>query len=151
MSSPADEDFRAAYAAFDQSHAAQRDAMLAQLAVAPVATSAAHHRRLHPLVAAMAAVLVIGFGIAGFEAVRPTPAYGLDGLRERLQSLRSLYLKGAVFGRTKTQFGVATIRFPVERYYERPSRYFHVGYGFSSNGNDNLTHVTRTYSANDGK
>jgi hypothetical protein len=148
MNPPTDDDFRTAYAAFEQNHAVRRDAMLAQL---PIERTVRRRLPLRPLVAALAAVLVVGFGIAGFEAMRPAPAYALDGLRERLQSLRSLHLKGAVFERTKTQFGVATIRFPVERYYERPSRYFNVAYGFSSNGNDNLTHVTRTYSANDGK
>src|SRR5689334_7135377 len=149
MNSPSDEDFRAAYAPFEQHHAEQREAMLAGLTRVTPSRRAV---RLRPAVlAALEAEVVIGFGIVGLETARPTSAYGMDGIRERLQSLRSLHVKGVLFERTKTPFGVATIRFPVERYYERPSRYFSVAYGFSSNGNDNLTHVTKSYSANDGK
>jgi outer membrane lipoprotein-sorting protein len=146
MTIPIEEDFQSAYAVYDRNHATLRDDLLGRLSQRPAIS-----RRLRLLPAAAVAALIVGMGIAGFWTMRPAPAFGLDGLRERLQALRSLHLKGAVFQRTQTQFGVATIRFPVERYYERPSRYFGVGYGFSSNGNDNLVQVTRTYTVNDGR
>jgi hypothetical protein len=149
MNSPTDDDFRIAYSAFGRNHAVQREVMLGRMAERAPTKSRQFLRPV--LAAAIAALLISGLGIAGFEALRPTSAYGLDGLLERLQSLHSLHVKGTVFQRTKTPFGIATLRFPVERYYQRPSCYFSVGYGFSLNGNDDLRQVTKTYSANDGK
>lgn len=148
MNTPTEDKFRDAYTVYNRNHDKQREAMLAAL---PQAAPITRRISFRPAAAALAAALVIALGIACFVAIRPMPAYGLDGIRERLQSVRSLHLKGAMFARTKTKFGVATIRFPIERYYERPSRYFSVVYGFGSNGNDNLVEVTRAYSANDGQ
>jgi outer membrane lipoprotein-sorting protein len=146
MNTPTEDNFRDAYAVYERNHAEQREAMLAAL---PQSAPMKRRLRLRPALAALAAVLVIALGIAGFEAIRPTPAYGLDGLRERLQSLKSWHIKGYIFQRTKTQFGVATVRFPTERYYQRPSRSFHTAYGFSSQGNDDLVQVTRSYTVSD--
>ena len=148
MNDPTDEMFRSAYAVHERDHAAQREAMLGAL---PQEAPIARRLRLRIAVAAFAAVLLGGLGIAGFVALRPSPAFGLDGLHERLQSLRSIYVKGWEFQRTKTKFGTATLRFPIERYYERPSRYYNTGYGFGSQGNDDLVQVTSSYSANDGQ
>src|SRR5215212_11816990 len=147
MNTPTEDKFRDAYTIYDRNHDKQREAMLAAL---PQPAPITRHVSLRSAAAALAAGLVVALGIAGFVAIRPMPAYGLDGLRERLQSINSWHIKGYIFQRTTTQFGVATIRFPTERYYQRPSRSFHTAYGFSSQGNDNLVKVTRSYSVNDG-
>src|SRR4051812_33849863 len=128
MNTPAEDRFRNAYAAYDREHAEQRDAMLTALSQVPTA----RHMKLRPVAAALAAVFLVALGVVGFMSIRPTPAFGLDGVRERLQTLRSLHVKGFLYERTMTPFGVATVRFPTERYYERPSRSFHTAYGFSS-------------------
>lgn len=149
MNSLSDDDFRAAYSGLGRTHSTQREAMLRGLTEW---TPRRPRLRFRPaVVAAAAAMLILGFGIAGFEALRPNPVYGLDGIRERLQSLNSLHVKGYIYHRVATPFGVAAIRFPTERYYQRPSHSFHTAYGFSSQGNDNLVKVTRSYSVSDGQ
>ncbi|MCA9236830.1 MAG: hypothetical protein KDA44_15245, partial [Planctomycetales bacterium] len=101
--------------------------------------------------AAVAAVLIATVGVsAAYVASRPAPAYGLDGMRERLQALHSLYLKGVLYQRETTDFGVGTVPFPFERFYERPGRYYADSYGFSSHGNDDLVKVTKLSLAYDG-
>ena len=60
-------------------------------------------------------------------------------------------MKGWMYQRTQTEFGTATVRFPVERYYKRPGTYYMVSYGFSSDGNDDLKKVTKMTMANDCK
>src|SRR4051794_8198537 len=132
MNTHGEDNFRDAYAVYGRNHDAQREAILAAL---PQTMPIKQRLRLRPAAAALAAALVIALGIAGFVAIRPMPAYGLDGLRERLQSINSWHIKGYIFQRTTTQFGVATVRFPTERYYQRPSKSFHTAYGFSSQGN----------------
>jgi hypothetical protein len=148
MNGPADETFRESYGMFDVCHAEQRQELLTAL---PTGPRRLRRRRPAQRAAALAAALVVAAGIAGVALVRSTPAYGIEGVRERLLSLRSLHLKGWQYQRDTTEFGVATLRFPVERYYQRPSRSYNVGYGFSSNGNDDLVRVTSSASANDGE
>jgi outer membrane lipoprotein-sorting protein len=151
MNAPTEEMFRDVYSAYDREHAARREALMAAL---PLATPARVDIRLRgrwlTAFTAVAAVLIVALGIAGLEMFRPTPAYGLDGLRERLQALHSLYVKGWVYQRMQTEFGTATVRFPVERYYERPAKYYMVSYGFSLGGNDDLKRVSHVTVANDG-
>lgn len=150
MNAPTEEMFRDVYVAFDREHAARREDLLAALPLA-VPVPAKRRGRLLTAFTAVAAVLVVGLGIAGLEMFRPTPAYGLDGLRERLQALHSLYVKGWIYQRMQTEFGTATVRFPVERYYERPAKYYTVSYGFSLGANsDHLNRVSRVTVANDG-
>jgi outer membrane lipoprotein-sorting protein len=148
MNTPTEDHFRESYTVYERNHAQQREAMLAAL---PQAAAVKRRLNLRPAFAAFAAVLIVALGIASFEAIRATPAYGLDGLRERLQTLNSWHIKGYYFKQTKTQFGIATLQFPIERYYQRPSRNFHTGYGFGSQGNDNLVQVTRSYTVSDGQ
>src|SRR4051794_7975994 len=103
MNTLGEDDFRDAYAAYERNHAGQREAMLGAL---PHVSPIKRRLRLPPAAAALVAALVIALGIAGFVAIRPTPAYGLDGLRERLQSINSWHIKGYIYQRTTTQFGV---------------------------------------------
>jgi outer membrane lipoprotein-sorting protein len=148
MNTPTEDKFRDVYAVYERNHAEQRATMLAALQPTMPVTRG---WKLRLAAAALAAVLIVGLGIAGVVSLRPTPAFGLDGVRERLQSLNSLHIKGFIYHRTTTPFGVATLRFPTECYYQRPSRSFHTSYGFSSQGDDNLVKVTRSYSVSDGQ
>lgn len=148
-----DELFRASYEGFAANHERLRDELLARLPakVQKGSRPAARGRRLVSAVATLAAMLLVLGGIASLSMLRPQPAYGLADVRQRLQAVQSLYVKGWMYQRTQTEFGTATVRFPVERYYKRPGTYYMVSYGFSSNGNDDLKKVTKMTMANDGK
>ena len=146
-----EQSFRDVYAIYDRNHAEQRDALMAALSHVELANPRRKRRRLLAALSALAAMLMIACGIATLTATHATPAYGVEDLRARLRVLHSLYVKGWIYQRTKTEFGVATVRFPVERYYERPTTYYSVGYGFSMQGNNELRRVTKGIAANDGK
>jgi hypothetical protein len=148
MNTPAEDRFRASYAAFERSHAEQRDAVLAALPQTPLV---AGHSRFRRAITGLAAALFIGLGIAAFFAIRPAAAYGLEGLRERIQALRSLYIKGWLFQKDKTKLGEATLRFPVERYFQRPSRFYTDSYGFSIDEKGALIQATHLTLSNDGQ
>lgn len=148
MSAPSDDRFREVYGKFKRNHQERRAAMLAGLPPRPPARKA--NRSRLPYAAGVAAMF-LGLGITLFMSIRPTPAYGLDGLRERLLAMRSIYIKGWLLQRDKTKFGVATLRFPIERYFGRPSRYYSDSYGFTIGNQDELAHVTSFSEANDGE
>ena len=143
MSAISEKSFRDVYAIYDRNHAEQREALMAALSQVELANPRQKRRRLLATLSALAAMLVVACGIAALMMTHATPAYGVEDLRARLRVLHSLYVKGWLYQRTKTEFGVATVRFPVERYYERPTIYYSVGYGFSMQGNDELRRVTK--------
>ena len=147
MNTPTEDKFRNAYAVYDRKHAEQRDAMLAALSQVPTA----RHMRLRPVAAALAAVFLVALGIVGFMSIRPTPASASTACANDCKHYAACMSKDFIYQRTMTPFGVATVRFPTERYYGRPSRSFHTSYGFSSQGNDNLVKVTRAYAVCDGQ
>ena len=151
MSAISEKSFRDVYAIYDRNHAEQREALMAALSQVALANPRQKRRRLLATLSALAAMLVVACGIAALMTTHATPAYGVEDLRARLRVLHSLYVKGWMYQRTKTEFGVATLRFPVERYYERPTTYYGVSYGFSSRGNDDLQRVTKVTIADDGK
>ena len=68
MNTPTEDNFRDAYAVYERNHAEQREAMLAAL---PQAAPIKRRLKLRPAVAALAAVLVVAFGIAGFVVHSP--------------------------------------------------------------------------------
>ena len=145
MTAPTEELFRDAYARWGRNHETLREELMARIATLPSARRSRRH--WFPAVAVVL-VAVVGSS-ATYVATRPTPAYGVEGARQRMQSLRSLYLKGTMYQRETTDFGVALVRFPFERYYERPGRYYADSYGFSSRGNDDLTNVSKVTIAYD--
>ncbi len=151
MSAISEQSFRDAYAIYDRNHAELRETLMAALSQVELANPTQRRRRLLATLSALAAMLVVACGIAALMVTHATPAYGVEDLRARLRVLHSLYVKGWLYQRTKTEFGVATLRFPVERYYERPTTYYGVSYGFSLKGNDDLQQVTKATIANDGK
>ncbi len=153
MNLPTEELLNDAYAAFGRVHDARKQEFMAMInqraAASKIRSRPKSRRQIVSLVAALAAAVLVAVGIGSL--MRPAPAYGLEGLPERIRQLRSLYVKGWLYQKTKTEFGVATVRFPVERYYERPGKFYSVHYGFSLAGNDDLKQVTKITAANDGE
>ena len=130
MTAPTEDIVREAYSRWGQNHAELREQLLASLETpAPTRVRPALRPRVLAMAAAaaLAAVAVTG----SYLATRPAPAYGIEAVRERLQSLRSLYLKGKIYQRETTEFGVATVAFPFERYYERSILFFRKSYTIS--------------------
>jgi outer membrane lipoprotein-sorting protein len=148
MTAPEDDRFRDAYAAFTRRHDEQRQATMASL---PNSPPAKHKARFRSMIAAAAIVAIVGLGFALFFSSRPAAAYGIEGLRERLLALRSLYLKGWLFQRDSSKSGDSVLRLPVELYFERPTRYYTENYAFVLDEKDRVTQVTHTSTVNDGQ
>ncbi len=145
--------FRASYEGYATNHDRLRAELLAKLPakLQRSSQSAARGWRLISAGATLAVILLVIGGIASLSTLRPQQAYGLADVRQRLQAVQSLYVKGWIYERTQTKFGTATVRFPVQHYYKRPSTCYMVSYGFSSGGNDDLKKVTKITMANDDK
>jgi hypothetical protein len=148
MNAPSDDMFRDAHSVFQRNHEDLREAMLSSLPSTPPVKSRPRFRRI---LTGLAAALLIGLGITAFFTTRTAPAYGLEGLRERLLMLRSLYLKGWMFQQKKTDSGPSTVRLPVQRYFERPGRYYSDNYGFTLDEKGFLSQMTSYSMANDGQ
>lgn len=147
MTVPVDADFRRAYEVFARGHQRQRAALVAKLAEADAKPQAASRpwRRTMTMRAALAAVLVLVAGTVALFGLRgPERVYGVEGLKERLLAIRSIHIKGWLYQQTKTEFGMATVRFPTETFHERPYRQYHMSYGFSTGGDEALERVTRS-------
>jgi outer membrane lipoprotein-sorting protein len=79
------------------------------------------------------------------------PASAVDGLRERLNDVRSIHVKGWVYQQIGTEFGDATLAFPTEIFHERPLRSYHTSYGFSFARDRKLDEVTKRLVVSDGE
>lgn len=145
-------DFAEAHELFNQGHAEQRARLMAALSQATQPRPKKASWRTIPLPLRLtAAGLLIAATAAFLSLSQGERAYGIEGLRERLLTIRSLHVKGWIYQQTKTEVGKATIAFPTEMFYERPYRNFRTYYGFSFGEAEKLTQVTSSAIVDDGE
>jgi outer membrane lipoprotein-sorting protein len=151
MTRISDTELQSAHEPFTTAHAEQRDQLMSAL---QHARQTAPHQPWWQAVPMPMRLTAAGLIIAAMAALvgllQNGRAYGVEGLRERLLSIRSLYVKGFVYQQTKTDAGPATIAFPTEFYCGRPLLQYHRSYGFSHDAAERLS-VTKRILVSDGK
>jgi hypothetical protein len=150
---PSDDDFRQAYAVFDDDHAALRDQFVSLLpaggVVYPLPRRPARRGVWLALGVCACLALAVGTWLAFFTVgVAPRPAYALEGIHDRLLAVRSLHIKGWTYHSIEVDGKEVREKYPVERYVERPSREWHSWISFEYPGRQ--LHLRSGFSATDG-
>jgi outer membrane lipoprotein-sorting protein len=124
-----------AHALFSRGHAEQRARLLSALSQTAPRRSRRTWWRNTPLPLRLTAASLLIAATAALLSLSPGErAFGIEGLRERLLTIRSLHLKGWLYHYTTTDSGRVPMAYPTEYFYERPYRQYRNTYSFMDNG-----------------
>jgi hypothetical protein len=113
-------DYAKAHALFNRGHAEQRARLQTALSqIGPQCPQRTWWRNASLPLRLTAAGLMIAATVALLSLSQGERAYGLEGLKERLRTIRSLHLKGWLYHYTNSDSGKVPLAFPFYLFFER--------------------------------